>query len=104
MKFLQDPNVMAALLPFVQAVIVPMLLAGLKSLAPRVPRPWIPVLAPLLGALLDIGTYFATGISNPAIAALAGSAGVGIRELVDQLRKHSVSGAAPADGPIQPPS
>jgi len=73
--------------------LVPVAIAMLKLMIPGIPKPWLPVLAPLLGGLLDAGTAYA-GISsgaNPLVGALLGSAGVGLREIVDQLRKAGTS-------------
>ncbi len=73
-------------------VLVPVAIAGLKFLVPKVPPAWLPIIAPVLGAALEITMHFA-GLStgNGVVGALLGSAGVGLREIVDQLRKTSVS-------------
>ncbi len=67
-------------------VAVPVALALFKHFLPRLPRPWLPILAPLLGAVVEILDSGQFG-SGTALAAALGSAGVGLRELVDQLRK-----------------
>jgi hypothetical protein len=83
----------SASLSGVQVVIpllVPLAIAFLKLILPRVPSAWIPVLAPILGMLADLAAAKATGgVSSPMIGAVLGSAGVGLREVVDQLRKST---------------
>lgn len=105
---LSNPLVQQAIATLATTVVVPLLLAAAKKLIPKLPKASLPVAAPLLGALVDVGTHYATGTSNPLLGALAGSAGVGLRELVDQLKKAGgasgiTTGGATA-GPIRPPS
>ena len=71
-------------------IVVPLVLAGLKRLAPSLPSLLLPVLAPFLGALsagLTVVTDLGTG-------AVLGAAGVGVREVVDQSRKAITKPAA----------
>lgn len=87
-------SLLQSLLP----VLVPVALALIKALLPKLPKMWIPILAPLLGALAEI---LCAGISaNIAVSAALGSAGVGVREIVDQLRKQSSAGSGPAAGSL----
>lgn len=67
-------------------VVVPVVIAIAKMLIPKLPKWTLPILAPLLGAAAD---YLTTGSfgNGTIMGAIAGSAGVGLRELVDQLRK-----------------
>jgi len=60
---------------------------------PKIPTLWLPVMAPFLGALLDVISHYSTG-SNISIgtAAALGLAGVGVREVVDQIQKVSPAG------------
>lgn len=67
-------------------ILVPIVIAILKTLAPKIPKSWLPIIAPILGALVEIFTSGTIGIGTVWGAAL-GSAGVGIREIVDQMRK-----------------
>ena len=82
-------------LSFWQALItflVPMLIWGTKSLLPKIPKAVLPILAPLLGAGLELIPYL-TGISgtgNPVLGAIFGGLGVWLREVVDQLKKQVV--------------
>lgn len=70
-------------------VVVPLVLAVLKVLFPKIPKVWIPWLAPILGAAAEIGLYYAGAVqqANPLLGAALGQAGVGLREMVDQLKK-----------------
>jgi hypothetical protein len=56
----------------------------------------LPIIAPVLGAVADIALHYA-GVSTlgPLWGMVLGSAGVGLRELQDQL-KQTVLPAAPA--------
>jgi hypothetical protein len=74
---------------------VPVLIALLKMVVPSLPGVWLPLLAPLLGAAADIFLHYA-GVSTlgPTWGALLGSAGVGLREIQDQVRQ-SIGGGAP---------
>jgi hypothetical protein len=70
-------------------VLVPMLIAVVKGLVPNVPVWLLPILAPILGAGADILLHFSTGgQSDPSVGAALGMAGVGVREIVDQLNKR----------------
>lgn len=86
-------------LPMLLAVIVPALLAVVKLVLPKLP-PWLlPILAPGLGWA---GNWLMTqaGLSTlpPEWAALLGSAGVGIRELKDQV--HTRIGGPAGNGAV----
>ena len=77
-------------------VVVPTLIMLLKMAVPAVPKVALPIVAPLLGALIDIGLSLAMGQStNPFIGAVLGSAGTGLREIVDQLKKASAAQLPP---------
>jgi hypothetical protein len=79
----------AAAVNWYQALIpllVPILIAGLKMGVAWIPGTLLPIIAPLLGGLADAGIAYATGAAaNPMLGAMLGSAGVGVREIVDQL-------------------
>lgn len=71
-------------------VIVPMIIAGLKAVIPKLPTRLIPFLAPVLGALIDVLLNLADlGGGMGLLGAIFGSAGVGVREKIDQARKTS---------------
>ena len=82
-----DPNTIIAV--FVP-IISPLITAGLKWVLPRIPSWAIPILCTALGTLSGyIGQLSLGGdLSVFAIAGL-GLAGIGVRELVDQLKKVS---------------
>ena len=68
--------------------LVPIIVALLKKLIPESMSWLFPVLATVLGAALDTLSQYTTGISRgPAAGAALGLAGVGLREVIDQLRK-----------------
>ncbi len=69
-------------------VAVPLLIAFLKFALQVLPGWLLPILAPVLGGLADAAIAYATGgTANPMLGMILGSAGVGIREVVDQLKK-----------------
>ncbi len=69
-------------------VIIPIVLLGAKKAIAALP-PWtLPILAPILGALLDVANGYLTGTSLGGVwGAVLGGAAVGLREIIDQLRK-----------------
>lgn len=76
-------------------VVVPLLIMVIKLLLPKIPSAWWPVVAPVIGVIADFAGSQVSGLEgNPALGALLGSAGVGLREVVDQLKK----GMAPKYG------
>lgn len=82
-----DPNV---IVNFATPVIVPLIIAGIKKLKPNIPTWLIPALSPFLGLLLAyVGQLALHSHANWALAAVLGIAGVGVRELKDQLTKPS---------------
>lgn len=80
-------------------VIVPMVIALLKTEIPKLPSWTLPILAPILGAISDY-LMQKVGIQGhgPIVGALMGSAGVGLRELKDQIQQK-VSGVDPTAPP-----
>lgn len=79
------------------AVLVPLLIAGLKKLFPKIPGALLPVLAPVLGGIIEA---IITGLGHDGggvvTGAVAGAAGTGVREIVDQNRKRLPGAAAAA--------
>jgi hypothetical protein len=70
------------------AVAVPLAVAALKKLLPSVPSWALPLLAPILGAAGDAVLALLAGVPVTGWqGALAGLAGVGVREVVDQAKK-----------------
>lgn len=74
------------LVQWLTPVIVPLVIAGLKKLVPKIPVFILPIVAPLLGIAIDYVNTLATAHSSNFLAAAAlGLAGVGVREIKDQL-------------------
>lgn len=79
---------LSTLYPLLIPLVVPILIAILKWATDSVPKPFLPILAPLLGAAADIAMSYATGTAmNPVLGAALGAAGVGVREIADQAKK-----------------
>lgn len=75
-------------------ILVPLLIAGFKKVSPSLPGWCLPILAPLLGMLLELVNSLATThTSNFAVAAALGLAGVGLREVKDQLTPAKAPGS-----------
>lgn len=73
-------------------VITPLIIAGIKKITPKIPSWTLPIIAPVLGMMIDYINAFATGHStNTLVAAALGLAGVGVREVVDQLKPASAT-------------
>lgn len=71
----------------VTPIIVPLVLAGVKWILPKIPTWMIPVLAPVLGGLVGIISNAALSAQGNLMVAVAlGMAGVGLREIIDQLK------------------
>lgn len=77
-------------------VAVPFIVALGKFFIPKLPSWSLPILAPALGALIDYITAKTTGGTfSPVTSALLGSAGVGIREILDQIKKATATPSTP---------
>jgi hypothetical protein len=77
------------------AVVVPLIIAGLKRIFPKIPGSLLPILAPVLGGLLEaLLTSLGADAGGLATGVVAGSAGTGLREIVDQHRKSLPAAAA----------
>lgn len=69
-------------------VLTPLIVAGIKLLIPKIPKVALPWIAPAVGVLLDMLSHYTLGADmNVWLAAGAGLAGVGLRELADQSKK-----------------
>lgn len=79
-------------------VVVPLLLAWEKKALDRIPAKWKPFIASAIGPILALVTSELANIKLSAEEiAMIGAAGVGVREMVDQL-KQAVG--IPPGGPI----
>lgn len=76
-----------AMIPVLVPILLYLLKLGIKVLQDK--AAWLlPILAPIAGGLLDASIAWSTGgTPNPVLGAILGSAGVGIREVVDQLKQ-----------------
>jgi hypothetical protein len=92
------PEAAAALI----ALLTPLIITGIKLVVPKIKTALIPVLAPVIGAILTIATYYSGHLSLGSdwkgilIGTLLGCAGVGVRELYDQLTKKPEPTPPPA--------
>jgi len=78
------PQIITALTP----VLVPLLIVLAKLAIAKLPKWSLPILAMVLGVLLDVLNGLVTGTTlGPMWGAILGFAGVGVREIVDQLKK-----------------
>lgn len=70
-------------------LLTPVLISLLKRyVLPQLPRAALPALAPVIGALLQAAQSAVTDLPvQPEAGAAAGLAGVGVREVLDQLKK-----------------
>ncbi len=83
---------MTKLLPLL-AVLTPVLIAAIKSLLPEIPKKYIPLLAPLLGAVAEVIYQVSSGPNPslpPGILLVTASAGVAVREVVDQWKRDGI--------------
>lgn len=83
------------LVTYLTPIIVPLIIAGVKAVQPKIPTFVLPLIAPIFGVLIDIiNSYVNNSHPSLLIAAILGLAGVGIREVVDQLK--------PISDPVEP--
>lgn len=93
------PSPGLSLLLIIIPLVVPIVVAVGKFLLPAVPKWILPILAPALGALIDWLNSLVTGTPpNPVTGALLGSAGVGVRELLDQVKQRVTKGSRVCKG------
>jgi hypothetical protein len=86
-------------------LVVPMLIAFLKTKLPTVPSWALPLLAPVLGSLADV-VLQASGVHTGGAlkGALLGSAGVGLRELANQVSQAMPKTPPPPPAAVPPPA
>lgn len=85
----------ASLAKLLLAVIVPLVVAGIKKITPSIPSVSLPVIAIVLGAGADyVGSLVGVWEGSFVVGAVLGAAGVGLREAGDQV-KQSVLGPTP---------
>lgn len=92
-------HLVVALIP----IIVPLLLAWEAHVLDRIPPTWKPFIASAIGPIIALVTAQIGHLKLSAEEiAMLGAAGVGVREMVDQLRQK-VSTTAVVTNPITPP-
>lgn len=78
--------------PILIATLVPVLVAQIKTWFDGLPKVWLPMLPALIAGFGDLAITWTTGWNlvegGPLMAAFAGLAGTGVREVVDQLKKQ----------------
>ena len=87
---LPDPNAfdLSKLITSITMVLVPVLVWAAKKGMAFLPSWSLPLIAIVLGGLIDVLNGLATGSSaGPLWGAILGAAGVGLREVIDQLKK-----------------
>jgi len=76
----------STLLSMIIPLAVPLAIFGLKSIWDRIPKPLLPVLGPILGVAADLLLqYGGASTFGPQWGAVLGAAGVGLREIYDQV-------------------
>lgn len=91
----ESVSFLSALIPLLTPILVRLLAQLATILARELPSHYLPILAPVLGAVAELTLHYSdAGVPglSPSTAALVGavlgSAGVGIREAADQLRRR----------------
>ncbi len=75
-----------SLLTWLTPILVPLLIVGVKKVLPSLPGWTLPIIAPVLGIVIDlVNTATTSHAGNMGIAAALGLAGVGLREIKDQV-------------------
>jgi hypothetical protein len=70
-------------------VVVPIVIAALKAEIPKLPGWSLPILSIIIGGLSDQATAAVVGNSSPwYVGAILGAAGIGVREIKDQLHQR----------------
>lgn len=83
-SILQHAELLKALIP----VLTPLLVMGVRAFLPKVPSKFYPLIAALVGVALDLVAHYSLGTTLSPLAGFAlGLAGVGLREVKDQLSK-----------------
>lgn len=72
-------------------IVATVLTAIFKVVLPSIPKPSIPFICILLGALVDaINAWTTGGSANPVTMLIMGPIGIGLREMYDQAKKSMV--------------
>lgn len=81
-------SIFLSLLPVIVSVVSPVVVAGVKKVAPRIPKVLLPVASVVVGTVgaLASDQFLGTAL-GAAGGAVAGAVGVAVREVVDQVQK-----------------
>lgn len=74
-----------------QAIILvgtPVIIMVIKTLIPKIPKMWLPIMAPIVGAVIDLAFNLNFG-THTLIGMVLGAGGTGFREIADQMWKAS---------------
>jgi MFS superfamily sulfate permease-like transporter len=81
------------------AVVTPVVIAGVRWLLPKIPKIALPLIAPVIGVILDQLAGILTSHQPGVVAgAISGAVGLWLREAADQSRKHLAKTDAEVDG------
>ena len=87
------------------AVVIPMIVQGIKWLAPKIPSAILPFTTPVLGLIIGLAlNYFNIHHFSWWDAAKAGALAVSIREMWNQAVTKNFSGSTTGGGSSGPPS
>lgn len=85
-------SLLISLLPALLSVVSPLVVAGVKAVAPKVPKVLLPLASVAVGTAGAVAADYVTGSSVGALGgAAAGAIGVAVREVVDQAQKALAS-------------
>ncbi len=85
-------------------LVVPMLVAAAKTAFSNLPPVFLPILATILGAVLNyILVLTNQPHTNLLVAAILGASGIGVRELYDQIKGTIQTQAPPPSNPTPEP-
>ena len=89
-----DPSALGSTWATLITALTPFIVAGIKWVIPKMPTKLIPLIAGVIGLALALGAHYFIGLDvNWWQGVLLGIAGVGLRELYDQLKQktHTVA-------------
>jgi hypothetical protein len=78
-----DLSLAQGLVVAIVPVLTPIVISLLKRFVEQIPAQYLPILAPVIGMLIT-GIAEGFGIDSATTGAILGSAGVGVREIVNQ--------------------